>query len=190
MPIPHGLNHPAQGWPIPRGLPWVNAFESSNPERVEYQGLRNQIQPVQGCDSSMISPKVARSSQPWAASFNPVGIVKTIDDSPNTACHSTENSEKPKNKPKCLPMKYLHTKTSFANQAPLSPIKPNQGVFLNHRAHDSITPPLHHSSSVPVFRRPKPARPISVNFSSFQLDTTGGAWLACVPDALRRLALT
>ena len=78
--IPKGLNHSAQGWPILRGLPWVAAFELHNPERVEYQSLRKQIQPLQGCDSSMISPRVARSSQPWAGRFNPVGIGKTNDE--------------------------------------------------------------------------------------------------------------
>jgi hypothetical protein len=32
--IPSGLNHLAQGWPIPRGLPWVAAFQLRNAERV------------------------------------------------------------------------------------------------------------------------------------------------------------
>src|SRR5208337_1354395 len=48
------------------GLPWVAAFKVINPERVEYQPLTNQIQPFQGCDYSVLSPRVARSSQPWA----------------------------------------------------------------------------------------------------------------------------
>src|ERR1017187_4629783 len=55
-----GLNHSDQGWPILRGLPWVAASEVHNPERVEYQSLGKQIQPLQGCDSSMLSPRVAR----------------------------------------------------------------------------------------------------------------------------------
>ncbi len=56
------------------GLPWVAAFTFHNPERVEYQRLMKQIQPLQGCDFSLGSPRVARSSQPWAECFNPVGI--------------------------------------------------------------------------------------------------------------------
>ena len=52
--------------PIPEGLPWVFAIKFNNPERVEYQTLTNQIQPFQGCDYSVLSPRVARSSQPWA----------------------------------------------------------------------------------------------------------------------------
>jgi hypothetical protein len=97
--IPQGLNRSAQGWPIPRGLSWVAAFELHNPERVEYQCLRKQIQPFQSCDSSLISPRVAllRNSQPWAARFNPVGIGQTNDDAPNVAFPSTENVEEPKN---------------------------------------------------------------------------------------------
>ena len=79
------------------GLPWVTAFKIHNPERVEYQALTKQIQPFQGCDFSVFSPRVARSSQPWAESFNPVGIGKTNDDSFNITCHSTENSEEPRN---------------------------------------------------------------------------------------------
>src|ERR1017187_2546730 len=38
---------------------------------------------MQGCESSRISPRVARSSPPWAGRFNPVGICKTNDDAPN-----------------------------------------------------------------------------------------------------------
>jgi hypothetical protein len=82
--IPKGLNHSAQGWPIPRGLPWVTAFKLYNPEGVEYQSLGEQIQPLQGCDSSTISPRVARSSQPWAARCNPVGIAKSKANAPKS----------------------------------------------------------------------------------------------------------
>src|ERR1019366_4651116 len=97
--IPKGLNRSAQGWPISGGQPWVIAFELQNPERVEYQSLGKQIQPLQGCDFSTISPRVAllRNSQPWAARFNPVGIGQTNDDAPNVAFPSTENVEEPKN---------------------------------------------------------------------------------------------
>jgi hypothetical protein len=59
------------------GLPWVAAFKCHNPERVEYQILMKQVQPFQGCDFHVFSPRVARSSQPWAESFNPIGIGKT-----------------------------------------------------------------------------------------------------------------
>ena len=39
--IPKGLNHPAQGWPIHRGLPWEATSKLINPERVESQRLIN-----------------------------------------------------------------------------------------------------------------------------------------------------
>ncbi len=61
------------------GLPWVGVVKIRNPERVEYQILMNQIQPFQGCDFSVFLPRVARSSQPWAERFNPVGIGKADD---------------------------------------------------------------------------------------------------------------
>jgi len=32
--IPKGLNQSAQGWPIQRGLPWVETIEFINTERV------------------------------------------------------------------------------------------------------------------------------------------------------------
>ena len=60
------------------GLPWVAAFNFQNPERVEYQRLAKQMQPLRGCDSSLSSPRVARGAQPWAESFNPVGIEKPM----------------------------------------------------------------------------------------------------------------
>jgi hypothetical protein len=70
------------------GLPWMEAIKFHNPERVEYQRLVKQIQPLQGCGFSLFSPRVARGpafaalrrgkSQPWAESFNPVGIEKPI----------------------------------------------------------------------------------------------------------------
>ena len=63
---------------VREGLPWVAAFTFHNPERVEYQRLMKQIQPLQGCDFSRCSPRVARSSQPWAECFNPVGIEKPM----------------------------------------------------------------------------------------------------------------
>jgi len=100
--IPKGLNHSAQGWPIPRGLPWVAAFQLHNPERVEYQRLTKRIQPFQGRNFPASKPRVARSpafaalrrgkSQPWAASFNPFGIGKTDGARPNLPWYSTENS--------------------------------------------------------------------------------------------------
>ena len=71
------------------GLPWVNAYKLINPEGVAYQALRKQIQPVQGRDFSEFSPRVARSSQPWAERFNPFGIGQTNGRSPKLAWHST-----------------------------------------------------------------------------------------------------
>jgi hypothetical protein len=60
------------------GLPWVAAFKFHNPERVEYQRFTKQIQPLQGCGFFLFSPRVARGAQPWAESFNPVGIEKPM----------------------------------------------------------------------------------------------------------------
>jgi hypothetical protein len=48
-------------------------------EMVEYQFLMTPMQPLQGCEFSGFLPRVARSSQPWAESFNPVGIGKNND---------------------------------------------------------------------------------------------------------------
>jgi len=48
------------------------------------------------------------------------------------------------NQLKCLSMKCLCQKISFSGQAQSSPIKPNQGVFLNRRA-----PPIRHSHTLP-----------------------------------------
>jgi hypothetical protein len=81
--------------PIPRGLPWIKAFKSINPEWVAYQALRKQMQPFQGRDLSESSPRVARSSQPWAKRFNPFGIGRTNFRAPTATSYSTENSEEP-----------------------------------------------------------------------------------------------
>ena len=56
------------------GLPWETMIKNCNPEGVEFQILAEQIQPFQGWDFSLFSPRVARSSQRWAKGFNPVGI--------------------------------------------------------------------------------------------------------------------
>ncbi len=68
---------------FPEGLPWVEAFQFHNPERVEYHAFMKEIQPLQGCDFAEFSPRVARCSQPWAERFNPVGIGKTNGNRPN-----------------------------------------------------------------------------------------------------------
>ena len=80
---------------FPEGLPWVAVYKLQNPERVAYQSLRKEIQPLQGCDFSVFSPRVARCSQPWAESFNPVGIGKISRNLPLITWYSTENSEEP-----------------------------------------------------------------------------------------------
>ena len=59
------------------GLPWVVAFKRNNPVRVESQFRERQIQPLQGCAFFVFSPRVARSAQPWAESFNRVAIGNT-----------------------------------------------------------------------------------------------------------------
>jgi protocatechuate 3,4-dioxygenase beta subunit len=59
---------------VGEGLPWVAAINFLNPERVESQSLRQAIQPFQGCVLTEFSPRVVRSSQPWAESYNPFGI--------------------------------------------------------------------------------------------------------------------
>src|SRR5208282_821332 len=58
------------------GLPWVTIFQFHNPEKVASQRLAKGIQPFQGCHLSVFSPRVARSSQPWADRFNPFGIAE------------------------------------------------------------------------------------------------------------------
>ena len=58
----------------------IRLFNLETPsERVEYQRFTKQIQPLQGCDFCLFSPRVARSSRPWAESFNPVGIEKPME---------------------------------------------------------------------------------------------------------------
>jgi hypothetical protein len=59
---------------------------------------------------------------------------------------------------KCLSMNNLHIKMSFLVQAPSSPVKPNQGVSLNHNACHSINQILYQASMVFRFREPKPSR--------------------------------
>jgi hypothetical protein len=56
-----------------------------------------EIQPLQGCDFAVFSPRVARCSQPWAECFNPFGIAKANDKPPKMTRNSTENSEEPGN---------------------------------------------------------------------------------------------
>jgi hypothetical protein len=58
--IPKGLNHPAQGWPIQRGLPWVATTEPINPERVE--SPRHSSPPFISPESAKIKPNQAQSS--------------------------------------------------------------------------------------------------------------------------------
>jgi len=58
--------------------------------------VRKQIQPFQGCALLVNSLRVARSSQPWAKSCNPFGIVRAYENAANIGLYSTENSE-PKN---------------------------------------------------------------------------------------------
>jgi hypothetical protein len=77
------------------GLPWVAAFNFHNPEGVEYQRLIKQIQPLQGCDFFLFSPRVARGAQPWAECFNPVGIENPCRHPKHLSRYSTENVEEP-----------------------------------------------------------------------------------------------
>ncbi len=51
------------------------------------------IKPLQGFALAVCLPRVAHSSQPWAESFNPVGIGKTSGNLPDLTQHSTGNSE-------------------------------------------------------------------------------------------------
>jgi hypothetical protein len=80
---------------VREGLPWVAANKIHNPARVESQPLMKPVQPMQGCAISLLSPRVARSSQPWAESFNPYGISHTNDRRPIITSYSTENSDEP-----------------------------------------------------------------------------------------------
>jgi len=58
-------------------LPWDPISKVGiNPNGVASAPRRNLIQPFQGCGLGGQSPRVARSSQPWAERSNPVGIEK------------------------------------------------------------------------------------------------------------------
>src|ERR1035441_6394258 len=96
---------------FPEGLPWVAVYKLQNPERVAYQSLRKEIQPLQGCDFSVFSPRVARCSQPWAESFNPVGIGKISRNLPLITWYSTENSEEPDLEKATLGVQRIASKT-------------------------------------------------------------------------------
>jgi hypothetical protein len=114
--IPKGLNRSAQCWPIPRGLPWVAAFKLYNPEGVEYQRLTKRLQPLQGWDFSLFSPKVARSSQPWPESFNPVGIAKPMARLKTVLIIPPKTAENPAVNSKPLPLNGLR---GIPSRAPL-----------------------------------------------------------------------
>jgi hypothetical protein len=70
----------------------VTAIPATNPEKVESQSLGKGVQPFPGCVFSKLSPRVVRSSQPWAESGNPVGIVTNHAFAFGSLFHSTENS--------------------------------------------------------------------------------------------------
>jgi hypothetical protein len=70
-------------------------FNFHNLARVEYQRLTKQIQPLQGCDFFLFSPRVARGAQPWAECFNPVGIENPCRHPKHLSRYSTENVEEP-----------------------------------------------------------------------------------------------
>src|ERR1039458_4738534 len=63
---------------------------------VELQRLTTQIQPLQGCDFSLSAPRVARSAQPGAESFNPFGIENQCRCPKHLSRYSNENVEEPK----------------------------------------------------------------------------------------------
>ena len=50
---------------------------------------------MQGCDFSLSSPRVARSAQPGAESFNPFGIENQCRRPKHLSRYSTENVEEP-----------------------------------------------------------------------------------------------
>jgi hypothetical protein len=58
-------------------LPWDREKKSTNPNGVESPGAR-WMQPFQGWMRGGRVPRVARSSQPWAERWNPVGIQETV----------------------------------------------------------------------------------------------------------------
>jgi hypothetical protein len=53
-----------------------------------------EIQPFQGNDFSVFAPRVARSSQPWAESFNPYGIAVSNNASQYFCRRSTERADR------------------------------------------------------------------------------------------------
>jgi len=60
------------------GLPWVVPFNITTLEGLNLQSLGRQIQPLQGCNFSVFSPRVARGAQPWAERCNPFGIDEGV----------------------------------------------------------------------------------------------------------------
>ena len=88
--------------PIREGLPWVTIILFHNPERVVSQALTNAIQPFQGCGLFRFSPRVARSSQPWAERFNPFGIGAPNESFLNASCIPLKTAKNLMRRLKCL----------------------------------------------------------------------------------------
>src|SRR5580765_8200163 len=74
--IPTGLRHPAQGCEERATLGQTSQM-ISYPNGVVSVLRRNVPQPLQGCNYSGHTPRVARASQPWAEGWNPFGILRT-----------------------------------------------------------------------------------------------------------------
>jgi len=73
--IPTGLQPSAQGWPRQRTTLDQQPIIFFNPNGVA--SSRQQLtQPLQGCRRSLLKPRVARASQPWAECF------ESLQDSP------------------------------------------------------------------------------------------------------------
>src|SRR5438093_13241620 len=75
--IPKGLHQSAQGCEERATLDQAHKL-LPNPNWVASMSRPEVPQPLQGCEPSGRTPRVARSSQPWAKSYNPVGIVRLI----------------------------------------------------------------------------------------------------------------
>jgi len=72
--IPTGFRRKAQGWEARAELPWVNRSRCSQPQRGCVTQIPPGRNPVGVVPFHVFSPRVSRSSQPWALRRNPVGI--------------------------------------------------------------------------------------------------------------------
>ena len=149
--IPKGLNHPAQGWPMQRGLPWVVTTELINPVRVAsprpfnphaiplktsgslFEHTRHSITPSLRLSSLLfIRPESAKIklNQAQSSSIKPNQAIFCDSTSLNGSCGALELWSIAKM------VKFSHPSpnhpiTPFRGPSGSSLIKPNQGIFCD-----------------------------------------------------------